>query len=310
MPFLSVIIPTCHRNDTLALCLERLAPGSQSLRTSEYEVIVTDDGSRSTAATLVKDRFPWAQWVAGPRRGPAANRNHGAWQARGEWLVFIDDDCLPSPGWLEAIAQAAQMAKADLVEGRTECPGAADHPLVERVHNQNGGSYWSCNLAVKQAAFSSLGGFDEAFSEAAMEDMEFAWRFQKRGYRAVFEPSALVTHPPRRITWRKYWWRTVTHQRWHLLYEHKIGTATSLKAPTFIAVSRVAANTALNLLRTTWHVVRDFDPSFWRSALFLQLWRWLTFPYLAVYLMVWETRFRQQLIVENSQADSISTARD
>lgn len=310
MPFLSVIIPTCHRDDTLALCLERLAPGRQSLSASEYDVIVTDDGSHSTAAAMVANRFPWARWVAGPRRGPAANRNHGATQAHGEWLVFVDDDCLPSPAWLEAIALAARAGKADLVEGRTECPGAADHPLVERVHNQNGGSFWSCNLAVRQAVFASLGGFDETFTEAAMEDMEFAWRFKKCGHQAVFAPTALVTHPPRRITWKKYWWRTITNQRWHLLYEHKIGAAASPQTPTVLAVSRVALTTTLNLLRTTWHVVRDFDPAFWRSTLFLQFWRWLTFPCLMIHLMVWETRYRKQFSTSKDPSASVFTARN
>ena len=80
---ISVVIPTRHRNDPLAECLARLAPGVQTLAADRYEVIVTDDGSAETSADVVRQRFPWARWAAGPRRGPAANRNNGARQARG-----------------------------------------------------------------------------------------------------------------------------------------------------------------------------------------------------------------------------------
>ena len=103
---ISVVIPTRERNATLALCLDRLAPGAQTLPHDQYEVIVADDSAGHLAFELVRDRYPWARWQEGPRRGPAANRNAGARAARGTWLVFTDDDCLPDPIWLEAYAAA------------------------------------------------------------------------------------------------------------------------------------------------------------------------------------------------------------
>src|SRR6187397_213719 len=117
-PSFSVVIPTCHRNEALALCLERLAPQRQACMQlaagpvvagnepmtlpvlGTYEVIITDDGRDSTAEELVGRRFPWAKWTAGPKQGPAANRIHGATLAKGEWIAFTDDDCLPDSGWL------------------------------------------------------------------------------------------------------------------------------------------------------------------------------------------------------------------
>jgi glycosyltransferase involved in cell wall biosynthesis len=66
-PIFSVIIPTYHRNDLLAKCLDCLAPGTQTLHTEQYEVIVTDDGSQTTAEEMIKQQYPWAKWVAGPR---------------------------------------------------------------------------------------------------------------------------------------------------------------------------------------------------------------------------------------------------
>ena len=92
-PLFSVVITTCNRLEMLAKCLDRLGCGMQSLAANQYEVIVTDDGSQSTAEQLMKGKYPWARWLQGPRKGPAANRNNGARYAEGEWLVFTDDDC-------------------------------------------------------------------------------------------------------------------------------------------------------------------------------------------------------------------------
>ena len=58
---ISVIIPTCHRDDLLAQCLDCLAPGVQTLPPEQYEVTVTDDGSRTTAQQLVQESYPWVQ---------------------------------------------------------------------------------------------------------------------------------------------------------------------------------------------------------------------------------------------------------
>src|SRR5665213_3286620 len=89
----SVIIPTCNRNDLLRKCLDLLAPSNQTI--DNYEIIVTDDSKDGIAKDLIKQDYPWVCWVEGPKRGPAANRNNGAKTANGDWLVFIDDDCLP-----------------------------------------------------------------------------------------------------------------------------------------------------------------------------------------------------------------------
>jgi len=105
----SIVIPTYKRNHQLALCLQRLQPAAQSLEASLYEVIVTDDAADAATEQLLLTQFPWATYTAGPHRGPAANRNHGASLAIGQWLVFTDDDCLPDAQWLQAYADAIEL---------------------------------------------------------------------------------------------------------------------------------------------------------------------------------------------------------
>jgi GT2 family glycosyltransferase len=194
-PLFSVIIPTCHRNDSLSICLDCLAPGNQTLEAENYEVIVSDDGSAPTARELIEKHYPWAKWIEGPKRGPAANRNHGARQARGEWLVFTDDDCMPGNGFLAAYRQLAINNKVEVLEGRTQPSGIRSRVDMECPENLTGGYLWSCNMAVKKILFLNMGGFDTGFPGPAMEDVEFRTRLVKAGQRFEFVPDALVLHP-------------------------------------------------------------------------------------------------------------------
>lgn len=198
MPLISVIIPTCHRNDLLAKCLDRLAPGVQTLPPEQYEVIVTDDGSRSTAEQMVRESYPWARWVAGPRRGPAANRNHGARAAKGEWLAFTDDDCLPSREWLAALTIAI-IPGIEVYEGKTTCEAGVHSPMEQAPINLHGGWLWSCNMMVHKDVFQNLGGFDERFPHPHMEDTDLRERIKVAKYLFLFVEEAVVDHPPRRV---------------------------------------------------------------------------------------------------------------
>jgi GT2 family glycosyltransferase len=194
-PRFSVVIPTRHRNELLAQCLDRLAPGKQTMDASEYEVLVTDDGMTSTAEDLVQRDYPWVRWVAGPRRGPAANRNHAARLVRGQWIVFTDDDCLPARDWLEAYRSAIEPG-IDVYEGKTT--SAPLGLLEEAPVNLTGGCLWSCNFAIPAEVFQVVGGFDESFKYATCEDIDLHGRLRRAGYGFKFVEGAIVEHPPRR----------------------------------------------------------------------------------------------------------------
>jgi len=191
----TVIIPTCHRNDLLSHCLDCLAPGKQTLAAENYEVIVSDDGSASTALELIEKHYPWAKWLEGPKRGPAANRNHGAKHARGEWLVFTDDDCIPGCALLQSYADATAITKVEVLEGKTSPIGKRRRVDMECPANEAGGYLWSCNMAVLKGLFFKMDGFDENFPGAAMEDVDFHTRLLKAKTPIAFVPEALVLHP-------------------------------------------------------------------------------------------------------------------
>ncbi len=195
----SIIIPTCNRPELLALCLERLKPGAQTIEPSMYEVIVTDDSRNEETEKMVLEKYPWVQHFKGPQKGPAANRNNGAKRAKGEWLVFTDDDCLPDANWLTAYS--------DAIEQHPDCrafEGAIlpddwellKKDMAECPVNDQGGCFWSANIMVEKALFEEIGGFDEQFKIAAMEDKDIAERLLAKTVQK-FVPDALVHHPVR-----------------------------------------------------------------------------------------------------------------
>ena len=275
----SVIIPTCHRNDELAQCLERLGPNSQEggevdlervqsrdavtsrnfgehkdvaadradirgCETFQYEVIVTDDGRNTTAEAMIAERFPWVRWVTGPQRGPAANRNNGARHARGKWLVFLDDDCIPDQKLLAAYARASrEHPDVSVLEGRIYSDRPRKRMDEEAPINETGGYLWSCNFAIKRALFVRINGFDEQFPIAAMEDVDLRERIKSLGISFPFVSDAGVAH-----AWRKM---KPPSAEWEKSWQYLIGKHPELGI-------RNSTQVRLCVLRKIHHVCRDF----------------------------------------------------
>jgi GT2 family glycosyltransferase len=283
----SVIIPACDRPENLRECLRQVLAQQGSC-----EVIVSDD-SKTGAVRQVVGEFPRVRWLEGPRRGPAANRNHGASRATGEWLVFLDDDCKPGPEWLRAYDDAAS-GEVDVLEGRTECPMEDRLGFYDIVENLDGGAFWSCNLAVRRDKFEAIGGFDEDFTEACAEDMEFGWRMRQRGLRTIFVPSARVTHPARRMTAGGLLRRTAAH-RWVLLYRLKTGQAPALDRSLPRAAADLIACEILDTLRMAFHLRREGERGRIKGNALWVLWRWASLPAFLPYYIYWELRWRRML---------------
>ena len=139
-----------------------------------------------------------------------------------------------------------------------------------------------------------MGGFDEDFPAAGGEDIEFAWRILHQKLRHTFEKAAWVEHPIRPMPWKKIWWRTLMI-KWILLYSLKVGNPPGLDANRLVVVGALVRGRILDLLRTTWHLFTRPHPGGWKTATFQQAWKWLTFPIILPYLVVWEFRFRDML---------------
>jgi len=122
----SVIIPTYLRPNKLKNCLEALL--QQSLQRKEYEIIVVDNDSNGSAEDVVRKVNASRHGVIYERRtsnNVSEARNLGAQVAGGQWLAFLDDDCVAPPFWLERAAHMIRinMGKEMVLGGDYLLPG-------------------------------------------------------------------------------------------------------------------------------------------------------------------------------------------
>ena len=218
-PFISIVIPTYNRPQQLASCLKAI--DALTYPRDRFEVIVIDDGSHTPLDSIV-DKFSdlmAVRLISQSNEGPASARKRGAAEAQGDFLVFTDDDCTPSPEWLNAFAEAFRDGSECGVGGRTvnklaDNPySAASQLLLDYLYeyfNQNvedAKFFASNNMAFPRKAFWDSGGFDTRYRQAAAEDRELCDRWVSQGRRLRYAPEALVSHAhPLTLTtmWRQH----------------------------------------------------------------------------------------------------------
>lgn len=203
----SVVVPTRDRPGPLDTCLEALA--AQSLPRDRFEVIVVDDGSRAPVEPRLNAWRARINIEVGrtPGAGPSAARNAGVAMASGRYLAFTDDDCVPDPGWLQALLSGFEAMPDALIGGRTlNLLGGSPAPetsqlisdVVQDFYNADPGHprfFTSNNLAVEAGPLRAIGGFDERLRTA--EDRDLCDRWLASGRRIVFVPDAVVGHAHR-----------------------------------------------------------------------------------------------------------------
>jgi GT2 family glycosyltransferase len=172
----------------------------QTVAPHDYEIVVVDDGSADATPDVLERARSRAtcrfEIVRQPNRGLAAARNAGIERARGERIIFIDDDVLALPNFVEEHLRARARANAAIVRGGAIEVYDLDElpPPVWSVRNYSGNYFWTTNVSVPLATIREIGGFDESFSEYGWEDIDVGLRLRSRGVRAIFHPKALVYH--------------------------------------------------------------------------------------------------------------------
>ncbi len=164
MPRFSVVIPTHNRAATLRFALaDVLAQGF-----TDFEVIVVVDGSTDTTVTDLADLSDRRLHViVREPGGPCRARNVGAAAARGEWLVFLDDDDRVQPDWLCVLEQHSNDTKVGMVCCATTLVDEEDNFLGLAFPTQLGALYGNAEaqfapaaFAVRKSLFEAVGGYD------------------------------------------------------------------------------------------------------------------------------------------------------
>jgi glycosyltransferase involved in cell wall biosynthesis/peptidoglycan/xylan/chitin deacetylase (PgdA/CDA1 family) len=211
-PEFSIVVPTYQRRDLVVALMRSLATLEGGI---PFECIVVADGSTDgTAATLRALDLPFPlEVIEQPNAGASSARNQGARAARGEYLLFIDDDMEAHPQLLVEHRRSHREG-ADVVLGHLplhpDTPdtlisrGVDEWAEARRARLEAGGQLTlhdilTGQISLPRALFADLHGFDGRFTEGGSygnEDIDLGHRLLQQGARVVFNPSA--------ITWQNY----------------------------------------------------------------------------------------------------------
>lgn len=217
MPLVSVVIPTFNRLPDLRRTMDALL--AQTVPASAVEIIVVDnsstDGTREWVESFGAGDHASVRYVRKEPEGPAAARNTGIEQARGEFVLFVDSDVVLNANWIATAIQAMH-ADATLAclggavvyahaPGRLNAYGGEISPIglawdaaegapVTEARMPRECMWLNCSAMMARARLlRELGGFDATYFYG-YEDSDFGWRVHLAGYCVKVFPSLVATH--------------------------------------------------------------------------------------------------------------------
>lgn len=236
LPKASVLIPTLGRPASLTRALDSIITQEAAF---DFEVIVLDNGCEAAIRDMVEDtgakhedRMLRPYYVPVPAIGLHNARHAGARAARGEILIYVDDDIIAAPGWLETIVRSFDDPRVHLAGGpclpQFEAPPPEwleafwpSQPGKKRIctflslldlgsdlQEVDPNLIWGLNFAIRKQTLFEVGGFHpdgvpwnlrryRGDGETAVTSA-----IQQRGYHTVYRPAAQVLHviPRERLT--------------------------------------------------------------------------------------------------------------
>ncbi len=196
----SIIIPTYNAAGRIGKCIESLKSQKTDMN---FEIIVVNDGSTDNT-TEETGKYKDVRILTQKNSGPGTARNHGAKEAKGEIILFTDDDCIAEPDWLEKMLepfktpeiagakgsylsnQKELIARFVQVEYEEKFDELSKHEYIDFIDTYS--------AAFRKDVFTEAGGYDSSFTMASVEDQEFSFRLANAGKKMVFIRDAKVSH--------------------------------------------------------------------------------------------------------------------
>ena len=212
-PRASIVIPVHGQLAHTLACLRALAASPPGL---PVEIVVVDDASQDETPTILPGIAGLHYHRRADNGGFIAACNDGAALARGAFLVFLNNDTVPQPGWLDALLATFEretgtgLAGAQLLypDGRLQEAGGVvfddgsawnygrfGSPADPRFAYLRDADYVSAAaVAIPAELFTTVGGFDPRYAPAYYEDTDLAFKVRAAGRRVVYQPAARVIH--------------------------------------------------------------------------------------------------------------------
>ncbi|MEZ4846835.1 MAG: glycosyltransferase [Bdellovibrionota bacterium] len=205
----TVVIPTYQRIDLLQLTLDSLA--KQTIDPSTFEVIAIDDASPNgehKQQVITSQTYPFQfKYMIQTKGGPAKARNLGVQHASGSIIIFMDDDAVADPEWIERMIKSLERSSHAGVGGITKnykietlSEKLLNHVghLISPVDPNTGEIIFlvTVNAAFYKKDLHDVGGFDENFKLPSGEDMDLGFRIRKAG-KTLGLSEGLVYHHQR-----------------------------------------------------------------------------------------------------------------
>lgn len=242
----SIIISTYNRSHLLKRLL--LALPSQTLAPDSYEVLVVDDGSADDTADVCREmmgKITNLKYLSTRKNvGLPKAQNLAIREARGQHLLFTDDDCIPEKDW--AVQLSSALDREPIVAGAinttrsnfsTVCHNISEfHPFMPGRSAGYTAFIAGANMGLRRTVIKELGGFLE--DRPCCPDMEMGLRARERGYAVYYDPAAVVTHDPERTNLKSIFKYSADHASSTILLRHKYQTVLRtpfiLKSPALI----------------------------------------------------------------------------
>ena len=203
LPKVSIIVPVYNGEKTLALCLDSLM--NLDYPKKDLEIIVVDNASTDETAKVIK-QYP-VKYIFEPHKSRARARNKGIKSAQGEFIAFLDADCVAHKDWLRRLWKECHDSSVGACGGEIYAYNCSS---VWEKYAENRGFYRheysmkeevlfptikTGNAIYPKTILENIGLFDETFYGG--EDTDLSLRIAFGGLKFIYIPDAIVYHKHR-----------------------------------------------------------------------------------------------------------------
>ncbi len=196
----SVVIPVHRGGPSFRECLAGFADADPP----PHEIIVVADGAEESDMATAGEFGVKALTTPG-RAGPASARNLGAHVATGDIVFFVDADVVVPPDVIETVAGVfgREPHVAAVFGSYDDAPAKSNflsqyknlsHHYYHQTAKEDASTFWSGCGAVRRDAFLDAGGFEEAYGDPCIEDIEFGYRLRQAGHNIWLHKALQVKH--------------------------------------------------------------------------------------------------------------------